>query len=93
LIINELVSNSLKHAFVDGRGGEVRVEFGVGEGGRYRLVVSDDGVSMPEEIDLRNTRSLGLQLVGSLVDQLDGTIELDRNGGLTYNIVFGAPAS
>jgi len=88
LIINELVSNSLKYAFGDGRTGEIRINM-VMDGGKYILIVSDDGVGLPQEFDFHNSPSLGLQLVNTLVDQLEGTIELEKAAGTTFTIKFG----
>jgi two-component sensor histidine kinase len=88
LMINELVSNSLKYAFSDGRQGEVCIRFHAQEDGRMHLEVSDNGAGLPESIDFRDTTSLGLQLVNSLVNQLDGTIELDRSCGVEFRITF-----
>ncbi len=59
------------------------------EAGEYVvLTVSDDGISFPQDVDFQNPRSLGLQLVKNLVRQLDGDIELHRNGGTTFKITF-----
>jgi PAS domain S-box-containing protein len=95
LIINELVSNSMKHAFPRGRKGEIRVEMLAGNGmeGKsahpyFTLIVSDNGCSLPKDLDLRNTNSLGLQLVLDLVEQLGGIIEVDRNAGASFKIKF-----
>ena len=89
LIVNELVSNALKHAFPDERKGEISVELGRYDGnGHYRLTVCDDGVGMPPEMDWRNTPSLGLQLVNSLVYQLDGSLEMNGESGTKYFIQF-----
>jgi two-component sensor histidine kinase len=89
LIINELVSNSLKHAFPDGTAGEVRIELRADHNGGLTLVVSDDGVGLPEDLEFRDAESLGLQLVNNLsVAQLGGTIELDRSGGTAFKITF-----
>jgi two-component sensor histidine kinase len=87
LILNELVSNSLKHAFPDGRAGEIRIGLS-SDNGKFTLMVSDNGVGFPKDLDLRNTQSLGLQLVNTLVEQLEGTIELDRSGGTAFEITF-----
>ncbi|HME45655.1 MAG TPA: histidine kinase dimerization/phosphoacceptor domain -containing protein [Syntrophorhabdales bacterium] len=87
LIINELVSNSLKHAFPE-KQGEIFVNLHR-DNGRFTLVVSDNGVGFPESVDFRNTDSLGLQLVCTLTDQLDGAIELNRKGGTEFKITFG----
>jgi PAS domain S-box-containing protein len=73
LIINELVSNSLKHAFPDGRSGEISVRVGREEG-RTTLEVADTGIGMPEGLDYGNTETLGLQLVNLLTKQLKGTV-------------------
>ncbi len=89
LIINDLVSNSLKHAFPEGKSGEIKIAFGRSGKKRFELVVSDNGVGMPEDLDFRNTESLGLQLVTTLAEyQLKGKIELNRNGGTEFQIKF-----
>ncbi len=90
LIINELVSNSLKHAFPDGRAGEIRIELRAGDEGQFTLMISDNGVGFPAGLDFRDGGSLGLQLVNALVDQLEGTAELDRRGGTAFKIAFAA---
>ena len=87
LIVNELVSNSLKHAFPDGRKGEISVRCRTEEDGRVALTVSDNGVGLPPDLDFRNTETLGLQLVTMLVKQLRGDIELD-GAGTTFVIRF-----
>ncbi|MGQ9853567.1 MAG: histidine kinase dimerization/phosphoacceptor domain -containing protein, partial [Candidatus Oleimicrobiaceae bacterium] len=90
LLVNELISNALKHAFPDGRGGVIRVSFRL-QGDRYALDVADDGVGLPAELDFRATKSLGLQLVTTLVDQIDGHIELHRDSpGTHFSISFPA---
>lgn len=90
LIVNELVSNSLKHAFPSGRKGEIRIRLAANGDNSSTLIVSDNGIGFPHDLDLRNARSLGLQLVNMLVQQLDGTIELDRTNGTTFKIVFAS---
>ncbi len=87
LIISELVSNCLKHAFPENREGQIRLDFRP-DGHFFKLVVSDNGVGLPLELDFPHNKSLGLQLVGMLIHQLDGTIEIDRNGGTTFKITF-----
>ncbi len=111
IIINELLSNSLKHAFPQGRNGEIRIKLCRAEGNaenksisnitnnngakssvdkssQYSLVVSDNGLGFPEGLDFRNTGSLGLQLVNILVEQLEGTIELQKGSETTFKILF-----
>jgi two-component sensor histidine kinase len=87
LILNELISNSLKHAFPDGRTGQIDVVFS-DQQGEFALTVRDDGIGLPAEMDFRHTESLGLQLVNTLVEQLEGNIELDRSRGTLFTITF-----
>jgi two-component sensor histidine kinase len=87
MIINELVSNSLKHGFPDAVEGNVNVTLEL-YCNEFTLKVSDDGIGFPENVDFRKTASLGLQLVTTLVDQINGTIELERNGGTSFKISF-----
>ena len=90
LIINELVSNSLKYAFPDGRNGEININLRLEDpkGHVYLLRVQDNGVGFPEDIDFRDTDSLGLQIVTTLTTQLGGKIELDRAAGTDFTIRF-----
>ena len=90
LIINELISNALKHAFVDGREGEICVLMQQLADQQVKLIVRDNGVGLPEGVDYMNTGSLGLQLVTMLVQQLDGTIEIRNNVGAEFEITFGS---
>ena len=87
LIISELVSNSLKYAFPLEKKGEVSLSLKP-NGKRFELIISDNGIGFPEDIDFKNTESLGLQLVNSLVDQIDGEIKLDRSNGTMFKITF-----
>ena len=88
LVINELVSNALKHAFTDRSGGEIRVALHTDEERLILLEISDNGGGFPEDVDFRNTESLGLQLVVTLADQLGGEIDLDRSEGTTFRLTF-----
>lgn len=88
LVINELVSNCLKHAFPSGRTGEVRVELRPAEAGGNLLIVADDGVGFPADTDFRKTDTLGMQLVCALTEQLGGSIELVADGGTEFRIRF-----
>lgn len=88
LVINELVSNSLKHAFPDGNKGEIVVEMDENKRGQYTLIVSDSGIGFPEGLDFQNTETLGMQLVTDLVRQLDGRIKLSRLKGTAFKIAF-----
>ncbi len=89
LIINELVSNSLKYAFPQGKEGKISISLRLINGDEFELSVSDDGVGIPEDLDIRNMESMGLDLVTVLAeDQLDGKIDLNRTGGTRYHIRF-----
>ncbi|RZN37186.1 MAG: PAS domain S-box protein [Methanophagales archaeon ANME-1-THS] len=88
LIINELVSNSLKHAFPDSMKGEICIGLRSNNDHAFTLTVRDSGIGFPGDLDFRNTGTLGLQLVITLVEQLEGTIELDRGTGTTFKITF-----
>jgi PAS domain S-box-containing protein len=78
LIVNELISNALKHAFPGGRHGEIRIGLARDESDQVELSVSDNGVGIPEELDLANASTLGLQLVALLADQLSAEILIQR---------------
>jgi PAS domain S-box-containing protein len=86
LIVNELVSNALKHAFPDGRAGEVRIRLRKGTRSTYVLAVHDTGIGLPEDVDLRQAESLGLRLVTSLTEQLSGSMEVERIGGTRFTL-------
>jgi PAS domain S-box-containing protein len=88
LIVNELVSNALKHAFPDGRAGRVCVELQPFGDRQHVLVVGDDGVGLPPDLDSHRADSLGLQLVDDLTQQLHGSIMVNRDGGTTFTITF-----
>lgn len=89
LIVNELVSNALKYAFGEGQKGIIRVELQEEEG-QITLMVSDDGKGLPEGFDYNTTETLGLQLVLTLTEQLDGMLQLDSSPGkgTKYLITF-----
>lgn len=88
LIINELVSNAIKHAFVNTDSGVVYIEFLDLGKSKYSFRVSDDGVGVPDDIDTRRSQSLGLQLVWSLVEQLEGSIVFNNKLGTSFTITF-----
>nr|WP_319373364.1 PAS domain S-box protein [uncultured Methanobacterium sp.] len=87
LIINELVANSLKFAFPNNEKGSITVDMKI-KNDEYTLIVADDGIGFPADIDFKKTNSLGLQLVNNLVNQLDGEITMDRSHGTAYKITF-----
>jgi two-component system, sensor histidine kinase PdtaS len=90
LILNELLTNALKHAFPDGRRGVVRVDIHRTPVDRLQLVVSDDGSGLPPSIHPRDTSSLGLQLVGTLAEQLDADLHIERDHGTSFRLEFDA---
>ncbi len=89
MVVCELVSNAFKHAFPNREGGSVAVSMS-GETGRTELIVEDDGIGLPPEIDIHNPPSLGLELVTRAVThQLGGSIEVGRNEGTRFVIQLG----
>jgi two-component sensor histidine kinase len=88
LLISEVVSNSLKHAFPDGRGGQVSVFLRQQSDTTISLVLSDDGIGLPRELDWTTSRSLGLRLVRALAQQLRGTLEIRSQGGTEVRLTF-----
>ncbi|MGB3947919.1 MAG: PAS domain S-box protein [Bacteroidia bacterium] len=87
LIINELLTNALKYAFAGKNEGEIKIVLKQ-NGNEICLIVSDNGIGFPSSIDFRNTESLGMQLVVTLVQQLRGEIVLDNASGAQYKITF-----
>jgi two-component sensor histidine kinase len=87
LLVNELITNSLKYAFPEGRSGEISVQL-FEKNNRINLRIGDDGIGMPEDYDILNSDTLGLQLVSTLVEQLDGEIHVDNSKGIKYLITF-----
>ncbi|WP_158303591.1 PAS domain S-box protein [Methanosphaerula palustris] len=87
LIINELVTNALKYAFREYGCGTIRIRMERDEH-EYLLTVSDDGVGIPEDLDLSTVKSLGMTIVTDLVSQLDGSLEIIRQPGATFRIRF-----
>jgi two-component sensor histidine kinase len=87
LIVNELITNCLKHAFSNDINGEVNIDL-LNIDDKYVLNVKNYGVGFPDNIDYKNTESFGLQLITSLVDQIDGIIELNNMEGSNFKIIF-----
>jgi two-component sensor histidine kinase len=89
LIINELVTNCLKYAFPDERQGKIQISLKSKENNMIQLLIRDDGIGIPEDMDIRNTESLGLRLVSSLAEsQLHGEILINRDRGTEFQINF-----
>ena len=86
LLVNELISNSIKHAFPEGKGDiDVKLEL---NGNKYILTVSDNGIGLPEDVDPFQASSLGLKLVVSLSIQLEGNLEVRRDGETSFILTF-----
>ncbi len=88
LIVNELVTNSLKHAFPGDRKGEIAVSFRMNDSSGCLMRIGDDGVGLPDDVDTASPESLGLRIVHVLTKQLDGTLRINRESGLGYTIEF-----
>ncbi|NQE32721.1 PAS domain S-box protein [Microcoleus asticus] len=88
LIINELVSNSLKYAFPPRLGGEISIKFFKDSNQQFNLTIQDNGRGFPENFDVENTETLGLQLVKMLAYQLEASIAIDSQCGTCYNLIF-----
>jgi two-component sensor histidine kinase len=88
LIVNELISNALKHGFPDGRKGQLEIHLHRVAGDGYLLRVRDDGIGIPQGLDLRKTETLGMQIINTLVEQIDGRLEFDSQEGTTFRLGF-----
>ena len=86
LIVNELLSNAFKYAFPNGASGEIKLSYKPADGNSSILTISDNGIGFPQNINFKQTESLGLQLVNTLVEQLEGKIELHRSEGTKFTI-------
>jgi two-component sensor histidine kinase len=88
LIVNEVVSNSLKHAFPGGRKGEVRIVLEERPRGTFSLIIADDGIGIVQDTDPATTKSLGLRLVNLLARQLDAKLEIHSRNGTEFRLTF-----
>ena len=88
LLVNELITNCLNHAFPEGRKGEVAVDLCQNPDLTLTLTISDNGIGFPEDIDPLRLETFGMQLICILTEQLDGTLEIVREGGTTFRITF-----
>jgi len=87
LILNELISNSLKHAFTN-NSGKIQIKAISDEEGWCFIHYSDNGVGLPENFDINQTESLGMQLISMLTEQLEGQLEIQNKNGLSYTLRF-----
>jgi two-component sensor histidine kinase len=87
LIVNELLSNAFKYAFPDGRSGNIKISLAKSIK-QIKLVVSDDGIGLPENMDIESNDTFGFLLIRTLVDQLNGTLEAVGTNGTKFTITF-----
>jgi two-component sensor histidine kinase len=90
LLINEIVSNSYKHAFPGENTGVITIDFHRNDG-LILLKIKDNGVGLPANIDVTATETLGMQLIQALTGQLDGNLDVERDNGTCFSVVFGYP--
>ncbi|MBF0566937.1 MAG: hypothetical protein HQK89_17060 [Nitrospirae bacterium] len=88
LIINEIISNSLKYAFPESTGGIIHISLHKLEDDGYELLIGDNGIGLPDSLDPGSVDSLGLRLINTLAEQIEGTVEMNRAGGTSYKITF-----
>lgn len=88
LIVNELVSNALEHAFPNGRSGTIGINLSQDKHGKITLIVQDDGIGFPKDLDVSQLDSLGLDLVWTLTQQIKGNLEIEQNQGTCFKLTF-----
>ena len=88
LIINELISNSFKYAFIDSSNGIISIIFKELEKNKFQLIVSDNGIGISPKIDITKTKSLGMKILHKLVQQIDGTLQSNFSNGTKFTITF-----
>lgn len=92
LLLNEIVSNALKHAFPDGREGTIQLTGREEPSGHFRVSVWDDGVGIPDEVDSERATTLGLKLITNLARQLGAELTMDRTSGTRFELLLAPPA-
>jgi len=90
LIVNELLTNAVKNAFPKGRSGNVSIEFRIDNQDNYHLTIKDDGIGIPNDLNVKNSETMGFKLVNTLVNQLKGSIILSRENGTNFQIIWSA---
>ena len=88
MLVNEVITNSIKHAFPNDEKGEIKIGFKKADGDYYRLTISDNGIGMSDKINIAEAKTLGLQLIETLAKQIDAKLELHRNNGMEYCVTF-----
>jgi len=90
LILNELITNTLRHAFTADDEGEIKISLNIDKRGMVNLIIKDNGSGIPENFNLEESESMGMRLVATLVDQLDGDIDIMVEEGTEFRISFKA---
>ena len=88
LLLTELLTNSFKHAFLDGRKGKIAIDFKKDQDNNYLLIISDNGIGLPDDFDIKKINSLGLTLVDALTKQLKGEMKITGKKGTKVTITF-----
>ena len=88
MILNELISNAFKYAFADREEGRIYIGFNKIKNNKFLFTVKDNGVGLPEDFDISNSSTLGMQLIHSLTLQLHGNIEIEKENGASFSIYF-----
>jgi two-component sensor histidine kinase len=88
LIINEIVSNSMKYAFANKPDGIVYISLKKLKNKNLELIISDNGIGVSNDLNIEESETLGLQIVSALVSQIDGEIEIDNSNGTKFTIIF-----
>jgi two-component sensor histidine kinase len=88
LILNEILTNSMKYAFPENQKGEIKVDFKINNQGKFQLDVSDNGIGLPPKIGPENSDSLGMQLIYNLTQQIKGDLKVMNSEGARFRILF-----
>ena len=88
LILNELITNSFKYAFIDREEGVITIKLSVIDGGKFLFEISDNGIGIDKSFDIENAKSLGLKIVNKLVQQIDGSLKYEFTDGTKFIIIF-----
>lgn len=89
LLVNEIITNSLKHGIPGDRQGHIHLSMATTSDGKFKLTISDDGVGIPSHVNLKNCESLGMQLIHSLAEQLNGSLHIESNSeGTTFTLAY-----
>lgn len=88
LLITEIISNALRHAFPDGRTGEIIIQFKESHQGIYSILIRDNGIGFPEDLDINSATTLGMILINELIKQIKGNLTVISSGGTGYSIRF-----